>query len=113
MVRKGFVLTALTLVSACMQPAEGPSHDKAATASFTADNVLLLARCGGYLGATGSEKQGQALVYRAGELAPSRGIDAATIASGKAEGESLAAAVAGAPAGDDMTTSCLGLYRTT
>lgn len=101
------------LVAACMQPAETPSHNRAATAGFTADNVLLLAQCGGYLGATGSERQGQALLYRAGELAPSRGVDATTVAAQKAEGEKLAAGVAGSPAGDNMGNSCLGLYRTT
>lgn len=63
--------------------------------------------------ATGSEQQGQALVCRAGELAPSRGIDAATLDAQKAEGEKLAAGVAGSPAGDKMGASCLGVYRTT
>lgn len=113
MVRNFLLVTAYGLLAACMQPAETPSHNKAATANFTAENVLMLAKCGGYLEATGNEKQGQALAYRATELAPSRGIDTAAVAAQKSDGEKLAAAVAGSPEGNKLSDSCNGLYRNT
>jgi len=99
-------------LAACETTVATPSMNAAATADFTAEQVLTMAQCSGFLSATGEPEAGEALAYRARQLGPSRRLSPADL-DAEAESGNALKSIAGSPSGNQLRASCTGLYRAT